>query len=386
MLVPALVRSNIIEDVVLNGENIVEAVGPVVYADDVDIITGIETADAYGRLAILLHMGFSPEEAIELNDPAIPFSPEQIQHLESSSNLTEFISTLDTIRPLLSQWVQQMQVHTNKTIINRLIKMGLNQDRVNSLLLYRSGRLKVTMAGMVANKRPKPSTGYKVIWSQDPVLAPADMLDKTVEIHGPTLIPVIRYGLGMTRGLYSTSASSGYCGTFYYYEPDSNTLLEANNVLVTPNKITASIHLLGLENTYLNMTSSLNTFGELSEEEEPYYRPMPDDVSGGYPGYDDWRTVLDNMATGRFVPTQWNKNLYAQEDRFDQVICRAAREKGFDVILLTLMTGGNRMVSEVLDVRDRAESFNSLIHMPDRALERLHHYLLTKKTTITKRP
>ena len=42
------------------------------------------------------------------------------------------------------------------------------------------------------------------------------------------VIPVTRYAKGMSRGLYFEEASDvdiEYCGTFYYHEPESTTLL-----------------------------------------------------------------------------------------------------------------------------------------------------------------
>jgi len=42
---------------------------------------------------------------------------------------------------------------------------------------------------------------------------------------------------------------------------------------------------------------------------------------------------------------------------YDQPLCKAARSKGIDVVVLTHMVGAFRLVSEVLDTRERVQSF-----------------------------
>mgnify|MGYP001182199416 CR=1 FL=1 len=72
-----------------------------------------------------------------------------------------------------------------------------------------------------------------------------------------TLLPVTRYAAGMGGSLYYGAAGPGsglprtveqetWCGTFYYAEPESTTLLRFRRYLVAPNKV-AAVHALELE-------------------------------------------------------------------------------------------------------------------------------------------
>ena len=53
--------------------------------------------------------------------------------------------------------------------------------------------------------------------------------------------------------------------------------------------------------------------------------------------------------------------MYSLEDVYDQGICQLAKEKNYDTVILLRMFGKNRIVSEVLDVRDRKDSFKNIV-------------------------
>lgn len=55
-------------------------------------------------------------------------------------------------------------------------------------------------------------------------------------------------------------------------------------------------------------------------------------------------------------------NLYAIEDDLDQTLCVAGKEDNIQLIILTNMMGSNQIVVEILDTRDRVDSFGSLIY------------------------
>jgi hypothetical protein len=61
-------------------------------------------------------------------------------------------------------------------------------------------------------------------------------------VIGSKYLPVVRY-----ESLYygQLGSSQGYCGTYYYYEPDSNNFLNLGKTLVAANKIDAVIKLDG---------------------------------------------------------------------------------------------------------------------------------------------
>lgn len=57
---------------------------------------------------------------------------------------------------------------------------------------------------------------------------------------------------------------------------------------------------------------------------------------------------------------EWD--LYAAEDYLDQPLCSMAAKAGYDIVILENMVGSFQVVTEVLDVRSRKDSFLSLIY------------------------
>jgi hypothetical protein len=57
--------------------------------------------------------------------------------------------------------------------------------------------------------------------------------------------------------------------------------------------------------------------------------------------------------------------LYAQEDDLDQPICIFAKKRNIDILILTHMVGSSQVVTEILDTRDRTDSFKSLLYVVD---------------------
>jgi hypothetical protein len=74
--------------------------------------------------------------------------------------------------------------------------------------------------------------------------------------------------------------------------------------------------------------------------------------------YDTSPIITNNITNKKYYHTL---GMYAVEDPLDQVVCKFAKYLGFDTVILTNMIGSHQIVSEVLDTRLRAQSFNSLI-------------------------
>jgi len=82
------------------------------------------------------------------------------------------------------------------------------------------------------------------------------------------------------------------------------------------------------------------------------------------------RTLTGGMYTQEFVESLPQVNhyaghylsLYAKEDDLDQAICQLGRDHGIDIIILTHMIDSFKIVTEVLDTKDRLISFGSLIY------------------------
>jgi len=170
-------------------------------------------------------------------------------------------------------------------------------------------------------------------------------------------IPVTRYAEGMSKGLYykRDNDTNQYCGTFYYFEPESTTFLRVDpkRVLKAIDKVDAA-QKLGLPKhiytsyrvAYLEQDLLISKREWEATWTKPYYN------STYYKG--------KNIAEDEVFYSAYKQNVYAIQDGLDQDICNAARKHGYDVIILEKMVGSRQIVTEVLDTRPREESFANL--------------------------
>lgn len=188
-----------------------------------------------------------------------------------------------------------------------------------------------------------------------------------VRTENHLLISVARYGEGMSRGAYSSDYGVAkdvgqFCGTFYYWEPDSDIYLDfkhSDNLLFAENKVDA----------FLQMRS------RVAGDEASFHEVLDDTVDVLYPknmASEDLTEDILNVYLGknnllgidqeyRDKNGKYYEQMYALEDPLDQTICKMARELRYDGIFLSRMVGSRRVVSEVLDTRSREESFKNLV-------------------------
>lgn len=167
------------------------------------------------------------------------------------------------------------------------------------------------------------------------------------------VIAVTRYAKGMSRSLFYEDevTPSGFCGTFYYGEPSSTTYLAYQRALVAFNKTDAMVKLLGGREYFYN---------------SEYYQDM---------AYTDVEKLLihasgamqrslnvKNGSVEYYVGGKLGWGLYAAEDGLDQPLCIEAAKAGYDIVILESMIGSFQVVTEVLDVRTRHDSFLSLVY------------------------
>jgi hypothetical protein len=190
-----------------------------------------------------------------------------------------------------------------------------------------------------------------------------------------TMIPITRYATGMSSGLYyNETKETHYCGTFYYYEPESTVFLKYNRMLKAKDKKEAA-DILGIN---LEDYESLTGFildKLISKGENPSLMFTPKELHiflNEIEMIDSSDSFGDIKFTGKeqkLPPIKYYcghvLNVYAEQDFLDQPLCRAASEQGYDVILLTHMVGSRQVVSEVLDTRPRMESFDNLYYLQE---------------------
>lgn len=148
-------------------------------------------------------------------------------------------------------------------------------------------------------------------------------------------IPIMRYQTSSEGGLFYAEAKVGesHCGTFYFFEPESNIFLTCNNFLTATNKIHAYVLLGGSIDELINK-------GKNSEK----FRLVP---------YDEIITA----SKGNKVTTEIS---YELDGIIDPIICKMARELEYDVILLIELFDFRQFITEILDARPRAESFSNI--------------------------
>jgi len=267
------------------------------------------------------------------------------------------------------------------------LKQGHNPNSFDTFLkygdtgLYRSNRSKTDMSIFNINKKTSNINLNELRKIRQ---------GKIIKLFNHFVIPVARYAESIDTGLHHPKKSKKqYCGTFYYFELDSNTLLFFDNYIIEINKFsTAWKFLCTLEghdvtgsdiiqlskrndteyNTRLAFTlydfiTSLNIFSVYKDFRNTTVDLLLDDYIRFIHGDEVFNFDINYVSykTGDII--DYINNFYATEDTFDQIICEVAWSFNYDVIILTNMVTETRTVSEILDVRHRNVSFDSLINV-----------------------
>jgi hypothetical protein len=239
--------------------------------------------------------------------------------------------------------------------------------------------------------------------SKEDIAKDVDSDFSSITLSGVTwkLIPVTRYAAGMKRGLFyngttdEESEADVYCGTFYYLEEESDTYLmvREKNTHQSFNKTTAMREIAPDKITYTKNSHIVDAhiYGHISvhpvlvlgapmDGSQKTRLPVhclqcPDGPLGSaLPNGLPQDLILTPQEVGKVLGLDTSgldqtphyagvkMTLYAEEDRFDQPLCIACKERGIDVLILTHMVGSRQVVKEVLDTRSRSESFNSLCY------------------------
>jgi len=204
------------------------------------------------------------------------------------------------------------------------------------------------------------------------------LLDNSIEgvVKDQTLsIPVLRLQEGMSRGAYyKKSTTQEFCGTFFYFEPDSPANLLSRTTLIAVNKVRA------LQQLHVSLKQVIKIFYRsrwLIDTGMPLEADTGRSVAVEFarsilgadvPILGDFDTlreaiypvVLQRLYNKNFDIDRFHPLMYAFEDMFDQFLCKAADKAGIETVLLTRMTGKNRLVSEILDTRDRRTIFRNM--------------------------
>ena len=191
-------------------------------------------------------------------------------------------------------------------------------------------------------------------------------------------LPVIRYGdiyYGADKnamGEFSafktleTLGLDDFCGTFYYYEPYSPFYLNLGKTLVTGSKYEAVKHLLlifGISMSDIKYTEK-NIYSEkaIIEDYKKYFGEKWDNVL--YISNDQNNEIDFMIKNSIYVGGDFD----AKMDGYDQTICMMARNAGYDTVLLQKEPGGQRINTEILDVRSRTISYDSICKFEDRPM------------------
>jgi len=315
---------------------------------------------------ILVYLGFTADFVSINANNYNRLTDEQSKTIGDDYNTFKELSfRMHDISPILSMML------TNTSFIPGLIpritkliqQMGLDVDVFKTKLLYQSGRPKSDMNTMV-NLIPSKLPDLDIIPPSTDVLVHTSLLDITSIYEKKCLFPVIRYGK-KDKGMYMSDKKSEYCGKFYYYEPGSNIYLESNKTLFSQNKFTAMLKLYGYKVTLDSMRYSLDNHGKFATDKNSIeYLSIGEYLCGIiFNGkYKNAKDFLDDMNDGKYNFREYNSKLYAVEDRFDQLLCRAGKEQGIDVMVFTMMTGTSRLVSEILDVRSNTYKYLTMKH------------------------
>ncbi len=186
-------------------------------------------------------------------------------------------------------------------------------------------------------------------------------------------ISVTRYASGMSKGLYySDKQDVKFCGTFYYYEPESTTYLAYNTIRIYRNKYEAIMSLYRefnisdiIEVPWKDVDTTkwkyFNDFGTLPNDMKmtiSEYHKLTKNLE--YDIWDEDIEYIESFKNKQYIAVK--ESLYALEDAYDQAICNVAHVNGIDIIILTSMIGKYQIVTEILDTRLRQVSFSNLLY------------------------
>ena len=212
-------------------------------------------------------------------------------------------------------------------------------------------------------------------------------------LRNPDFITVARYTNQQGGGLYHNSEyNPKYCGTFYYIEPDSDTLLYLpEEERMTARNKTALMdqmieRLRGMVPWSYPPFTTFNAHKEVSEDYTPLYQLLDQYPDGKLTLAQFWdvlhgplRPQLSALASVSpyftFLAEEKRPaddysvpyyifadilSLYAAEDDLDQALCVVLSKLRAQGAILTHMVGRFQIVGEVLDARPRAKSYGSL--------------------------
>jgi hypothetical protein len=193
--------------------------------------------------------------------------------------------------------------------------------------------------------------------------------------------PIVRYD-----NLYY-KYDEDYCGTFYYFEPDSTNYLNLGKTLIAANKIHAYILLFSKQDELESIRTGTPIGGILAHSIITFInggRLQDSDLTRKVKFYDLYLPILNYLTTvynkendiinvrlinrnglledakGNYEPKIAKGSFFAGFDELDQIICQEARKQNYDTILLQREPGLTRMVTEILDTRDRSISYSNI--------------------------
>lgn len=185
-------------------------------------------------------------------------------------------------------------------------------------------------------------------------------------------LPVTRYVASDKNSLFYQSSDTNYCGTFYYFEPESSTRLTFESYCRFSNKYQAYLSLSLQLGLYIEPIA-IKTFkqGIAPNLVNKFFKN--DDVKAVYASpqqlYEQYPSKF-NHESQKLLATLKNDEViylgqwlgaYAKEDIFDQLICELAQEAGYDIVILEHMIGSHQLTTEILDTRSRIKSLDSLV-------------------------
>lgn len=241
-------------------------------------------------------------------------------------------------------------------IIENYESIGISEEFIKRVLLYTSGRPVVNLLKFLKlyNLRPRK---YNLIPERiaNNMKEPYYLCNMGDGVYNDIHIPIVRYQHGMGGYVTGRAGNNGFCGTFYYFEPESPFFLESSTTLVSWNKITGSLA-LGIP-----LDTVSNMLYESIEDDTSLPSDMGFEVDPTKSMQEQWLEIVHLYQEKEINPLRHYPDLYAKEDVFDQILCLEAKRQGIDCIILKYMTGASRVVSEVLDTRSRIQSFSSIL-------------------------
>src|SRR4029077_2132113 len=242
-----------LRNAIINNPNFASKVITIDSEQDIIDLSSKLTALGNNRLVYPINYIYDPRMMVKYG-----FLPSTIYPGSVTRDIIEYVDGMDDDTFIF--WYGEAALDNIETVLND-VKWNfftLETHKRNGITKAYSLPLLIYKDSYIYSDTKRPKTDMALFRQPASLKVKRDKIDKLDKV-----IEVTRYAEGMSCGLYqSESKTCEYCGTFYYYQPGSNTLLSYGKSVTYKNKYLA-VKALDTHGWYANILTKLEGSQEL---------------------------------------------------------------------------------------------------------------------------